>query len=152
VLHGDRERVALLARAREGRARVLDDHVHLTAHEPQRVVRQQRAGQEARLAQHLEAVADAEHGTAVAGELDHRLHQRREARDRPHAQVVAVGEAARDDDGVDAAQVTVAVPEEVGVGVAAARHERVDLVAGSGEADHSEFHDGPPFPFNSTTS
>jgi hypothetical protein len=101
VLHRDRERVALLARARERRARVLDDHLDLAADEPERVVRQERAGQETRLAQHLEAVADAEHGTAVARELDHRLHQRREARDRPHAQVVAVGEAAGHDHGVD---------------------------------------------------
>ena len=104
-----------LARARERRVRVLDDHLDLAADEAKRVVRQQRAGQEAGLAQHLEAVADAEHGTAVAGELDHRLHQRREARDRAHAQVVAVREAAGDDHGVDAAQIAIAVPEQVGV-------------------------------------
>ena len=140
VLHRDREQVALAARAREGRVRVLDRHLDLAAHEAQRVVRQQRAREQPGLAEHLEAVADAEHRPAVARELDHRLHQRREASDGAHAQVVAVGEAAGHDHGVDAAEVAVAVPEQVGVGEAAAGHEGVDLVAGAREADHAELH------------
>ena len=87
-----------LARARERRVGVDDLEVDLAADEAQRGVGQQRARQQARLAQDLEAVADAEHRAAVAGELDDRLHDRREARDRAGAQVVAVGEAAGDDD------------------------------------------------------
>ena len=42
--------------------------VDLAADEAQADVRQQRAGQQPRLAQDLEAVADAEHGPAVARE------------------------------------------------------------------------------------
>ena len=79
------------------------------------VVDQQRARQQSRLAEDLEAVADAEHEPALVGELDHRLHHRREAGDRAGAQIVAVGEAAGDDDGVDALQVAVAVPEQLGL-------------------------------------
>ena len=69
-----------------------------------------------------------------------RLHHRREARDRADAQVVAVGEAAGHDDRVDAAQVAVAVPEQLGVAEAPAGQQRVDLVAGAGEADDAELH------------
>ena len=66
VLDGHREPLALLARARERRVGGLHDHVHLTADEAERVVGQQRARQEPGLAEHLEAVADAEHRAAVA--------------------------------------------------------------------------------------
>ena len=82
---------------------MLDEDVDLAAHEAQRGVGQQRAGQQAGLAQHLEAVADAEHRTALGGEPRDRVHHRREAGDRAGAQVVAVGEAAGHDHGVDAA-------------------------------------------------
>ena len=61
-------------------------------------------GQQARLAEHLEAVADSEHGPAGVGELAHRPHHRREAGDRAGAQVVAVGEAAGNHDRVDSAR------------------------------------------------
>ena len=120
---------------------MLDDEVDLAADEAQRLVRQQRARQQARLAQHLEAVADAEHRAALARERDHRLHDRREARDRADAQVVAVGEAAGDDDRVDALQVGVAVPQDRRLADALARELRVDLVAGAGEAQHAEPHE-----------
>ena len=76
----------------------------------------------------------------VAGELDHRLHDRREARDGADAQVVAVGEAARDDDRVDALEVAVGMPEEHRLADALAGQLRVDLVAASREPDHPELH------------
>src|SRR3979409_1809404 len=49
------------------------------------------AGRPPRRVEDLEAVADAAPGAAGGGELDHRLHDRREARDGAGAQVVAVG-------------------------------------------------------------
>ena len=84
-------------------------------------LRQQRAGQQARLAEHLEAVADAQHRAAVGGERGDRLHDRREARDRAGPQVVAVGEAAGHHHGVDARQVVVGVPEQLGLAEAPRR-------------------------------
>ena len=71
-----------------------------------------------------------------------RLHHRREARDRADAQVVAVGEAAGDDDGVDALQVARrrargAPPRRP----ARAASSASTLVAGAGEADDAELHD-----------
>ena len=104
------------------------------------VVGQQRAGQQARLAEDLEAVADPEHRAAVAREGDDVLHDRREARDRADAQVVAVGEAAGDDDGVDALQVAVGVPQQHGLAHARGGELRVDVVARAGEADDAELH------------
>ena len=73
---------------------------HVAADEAPVVVRAQHARQQARLAEHLEAVADAEHGPAGRGERRDLPHHRREARDRAGAQVVAVREAARDDHAV----------------------------------------------------
>jgi hypothetical protein len=64
-----------------------------------------------RFAEHLEAVADAEHGAAVARELDDGLHHRSEPGYRPGTQVVAVREASGEDDRVDAVDVAVAVPD-----------------------------------------
>ena len=57
-------------------------------------VAHQRAGQQAGLAEDLEAVADAHHEAAGVGKPAYRLHDWREARDGAGAQVVAVGEAA----------------------------------------------------------
>ena len=65
-------------------------------------IAQQRAGEQAGFHQNLEAVADAEHEAAVGGELLHRAHDGREAGDGAAAQVIAVGEAAGEDDGVEA--------------------------------------------------
>src|SRR3954470_22885798 len=135
VLDRDRQPLALDARARERRAGVDDLDRRLRAAEAQVVIGQQRARQQPRLAQHLEAVADPEHEAALAREGDHRLHDRREARDRPDAQVVAVREAARDDDAVDAAEVRVGVPQEHRLADPLGRELRVDLVARAGEAD-----------------
>ena len=71
----------------------------------------QRAGQQVRLAQDLEPVADAEHRQPGPGGGHQVGHHRREPRYRAAAQVVAVGEATGQDHRVDAAQATVAMPE-----------------------------------------
>ena len=76
----------------------------------ERGVADQRPRQEARLAQDLEAVADAEDQPAAGGKVPHRLHDRREPRDGAAPQVVAVGEPARHDHEVGVAQARVLVP------------------------------------------
>ena len=138
VLDGDRERLAGRALARPRRVGARHRHADLPAEEAQARVRQQRAGQQPRLAQDLEAVADAEHRAARAGEALDLLHHRREARDRADPQVVAVGEAAGDDDRVGAAQVVVGVPEQLGVADPPRRLQRVHLVTRAGEADDAD--------------
>ena len=115
--------------------------LELAADEAHRLVEQQRAGQQARLAEDLEAVADPQHRAAAGGEGGDRLHRRREAGDRARPQVVAVGEAAGDDDAVDAGEVALFVPDQPrlaagqGAGV-----QRVPLVAGPGELEHTPDH------------
>ena len=130
VLDHDAQELALAAGAGERGAVVLDAQVHVAAHELEARVAQQGARQQARLDEDLEAVADAHHEAAVRGEVLHGLHDRAEARDGAAAQVVAVAEAARQDDGVDALEVGVLVPEVVGAGVG----EGADGVVGVGVA------------------
>jgi hypothetical protein len=93
-----------------------------------------------RLAQHLEPVADAEHREATVGRGDERTHHRREARDGAAAQVVAVAEAAGEDDRLHVLEVGVLVPEVLGgdAGEGLEREVRVAVGVDAGEDDHAD--------------
>ena len=80
------------------------------------------------------------HRAALAREGDVILHDRREARDGAHPQVVAIGEATRDDDGVDVLQAPVGVPEQHRLSYPRGGELRVDVVARPREADDAELH------------
>ena len=80
------------------RVRLLDLDQHMLALELHASVAKHRARQQACFEQYLETVADSEHRAAGLRELLHLGHDRREARDRAGAQVVAVGEAAGQND------------------------------------------------------
>ncbi len=122
----------------------LGHELDLAADEAQALVREQRAGQEPGLAEHLEAVADAEHRHPGVGELGHRAHRRREAGDRARSQVVAVGEAAGHDDRVEVGEVGLLVPDEPRLADPLAGGERVALVAGARELEDAERGHGLP--------
>ena len=96
----------------ERRVGPLDAERDVAADEASDAFGPQDAGQEAGLAEDLEAVADPEHEPAVGGEVGDGAHDRREAGDRAAAQVVAVGEAAGEDDCVDARAAPRRVPDE----------------------------------------
>ena len=98
VLGRNREALVGLDPVEERRVRLARDQIDLPADEAQLDVPQQRPRQQPRLAEHLEAVADPQHRRPARGHLRHRLHRRGEAGDRAGPQVVAVGEAAGDDD------------------------------------------------------
>ena len=100
---------------RERRVGRLDPQLDGRAQELQAPVLLQRAREQAGLGEDLEAVADADDGPAGVGEVAHGVHDRREPGDGAGAQVVAVGEAAGHDDGVDAVDRAVAVPEDAGL-------------------------------------
>ena len=68
VLDGDRQGLALHAPRSEGRVCPLDAHAHVATNERERHVRAQRAGEDTRLAEDLEAVADPEHWPALGRE------------------------------------------------------------------------------------
>lgn len=86
------------------------------ADEVEAFVANEGAGEESALAEDLKAIADAQDGAAGCGEACHRLHDRREAGDGSAAKVVAIGEASGNDDGVEAGERGVFVPDEVGGG------------------------------------
>src|SRR5699024_4892614 len=108
----------------------------LAAHEALPLVAHERARQQVRLAQDLEAVADAEHRRACPRRVDDGAHHGCERRDRPGPQVVAVGEPAGHDDRVDALQVVARVPQGDRPGAGGADGAGgVDVVEGPGEGD-----------------
>jgi hypothetical protein len=139
VLHGDDELLSRLAARGEGRLRPLDADAYVPAHERERRVPAQHARQQAGLAEDLEAVADAEHGAAAGGEVRDRRHRGGEARDGAAAEVVAVREAARQDDAVHVGELCIRMPHGNRVGThGSERPERVAVVVRAGEDDDGD--------------
>src|SRR3970282_1715503 len=139
---GDLEDLPHAAGPGEGRVGVLDPQVDEAAEELEPAVAQHRPRQQPRLAQYLEAVADAQHQPALRRELPDRAHHRRVAGDGPRAQVVAVGEAPGEDDGVEVADFSRLVPNPFG-GLAedvAENMEGVVVAVAAGKNDHTELH------------
>src|SRR5690606_22954652 len=105
--------LALIARGEAGLA-VGDGDAARLADVFQAAVAHQGARQHPGFAQDLEAVADADHGDAVVGGLLDRLHDRGLSRHRAAAQIVAVGEPARQHDQVEAlGQFGLGVPDHL---------------------------------------
>ncbi len=104
----------------------------------------QDAGQEPRLAEDLEAVADPEHRAAVGGEAPDGIHHRRDAGDRPATEVVAVGEPARKHDAARSSRERrVAVPHRRRLGAEPLEREPgVTVVVRAGKGDD---RDARPF-------
>src|SRR6266478_8233022 len=142
VPDGDADDVALGVLARPGRHGVLHLEVHVAADVLERIVAPHRPREHSRLEQDLEAVADPDHMAAALGELAHLVHDRREARDGAGAQVVAVGEPAREHHHVGAAQVAVLVPDVAGGAAEDVLGHVVDVVVAvaAGKDDHREEH------------
>src|SRR3546814_9729799 len=74
---GDHDRLPRFVARREGALRVLDRERGIAADEIEPLVAHQRAGKLPGFGEHLEAVADAEHGRAAVGGRDHRAADRR---------------------------------------------------------------------------
>ena len=144
MLHGDDELLADAAASEERAVRALDTQGRVAADELQLPVGPEDPGQEARLAEDLEAVADAEHRTSGSRKRADGFHDRSEARDRARAQVVAVREAAREDDGRGLGRKrALAVPDELGLGPdCAERPGGVTVVVGAGEDDDCDERPG----------
>ena len=119
----------------------------LAAHEAQGAVPQQRARHEPGLREHLEPVADPEHRPAAVGERGDRPHHRAEPRDDAGAQVVAVREAAGQQDPVHAVEIRRLVPQDHRLragerdGV-----DRVDVAVGAREQDDADAGRHPAAP------
>ncbi len=142
VLDRETQQVALLRRARERSLRVLDSQPDTIAHEGERAIAGERAGQQMRLAQDLKSVAGADYESAVGGEFRDALHDRREARDRAGAQVVAVAESAGQQHAFRAIECGVLVPQDARVLAhhVGERMHRVAVVERAGEPYHAPLH------------
>src|SRR5467141_58296 len=142
VRDGNFEDLAIPRGVGERCVRLLDAHVHVAADEAQAAIAHHRAGEQAGLAQNLEAVADAEYHSAAVCEFFDGLHHRGKTRDGAGAQIIAVGKSAGQNNGVAIRQIFGLVPDEfdrlllnVADGV-----ERVMVAIGPGENDDSKFH------------
>src|SRR5467141_5243026 len=142
VRDGNFEDLAIPRGVGERCVRLLDADVHVAADEAQAAIAHHRAGEQAGLAQNLEAVADAKYHSAAVREFFDRLHHRRKTRDGAGAQIIAVGKSAGQDNGVAIRQILGLVPDEfdgllqnVADGV-----KRVMVAIGPGKNDDSKFH------------
>src|SRR6267378_1682250 len=128
-----------LVPAGEGRVRRLDPHMYRPRQKLETGVAHQRAGQQSRLAQNLEPVADAEYRATGARVGRHRAEYRRKAGDGPGPKIIAVAETARQDDRVRLLQVGIAVPDVIGVRSGRpGRVERVRVAIRAGKDDYCD--------------
>ena len=111
VRHGHAQDPARLVAAREQALAGLDPDMDVAADELEAGVAHQRPRQQPRLGQDLEAVADAEGGHAGLGPAPDLAHDRGMHRHGARAQVVAIGEAAGDDDQVHIVERGVLMPD-----------------------------------------
>jgi hypothetical protein len=139
---GEFEDLAFLRGVGEGGVGVFYADMHVAADEAEAGVAHHGAGEEASFEEDLETVADAEDEAAGLGEFGDGVHDGRKAGDGAGAEIVAVGEAAGEDDGVAIVEVFGLVPDEfdglfedVTDGV-----EGVVIAVGPGKDYDSEFH------------
>jgi hypothetical protein len=123
----------------EGGVMVGGFEVDLFAAEGEVAVPDEGTWEEAGFAEDLEAVTDTEDEAAVLGELADGLHDGAESGDGAAAEVVAVAEAAGDEDGVDIAEAMFLMPDVFGVLAELAQGMDGILVAiGCGELEDGE--------------
>src|SRR5438309_8490473 len=108
---GNSQHLALPACRREGKIGSFDQEVCPLAAELERRVADEGAGEQPRLAEDLEPVADAPDEAAAVGKLADLLHHRREPGDGTRSQVVAVRKTAGQDHAVATFQISIFVPE-----------------------------------------
>ena len=126
----------------EGRSAAFHPQVDRLADVLQAAVAQQDSGEQVRFAENLEAVADAQDEAAAFGKTLDRLHDGRKARNRPGAQVIAIGKAARHHDDVAVLKIVRVMPEQRG-GLSANFLERpigVVVAIASGKYDDAKLH------------
>jgi hypothetical protein len=93
----------------------LDTDMNVLANEVESAIANKGSRQQPRLAQNLEAVADADDDSAIGRKAFHRAHDWREARNSATAQVVAVGKSPRQHDGIKTRQRGLLMPDIVSV-------------------------------------
>src|SRR5207249_8895434 len=102
----------------------------------------ERSRQHSRLAQNLEAIADAQHHPSTRRKLANRLHHRRKLGNRSRPQIVAIGEAAGYDDGITVFKIVRFVPEKRNrlLGYVLDGPKRIVVAIRPRKYDNAEFH------------
>jgi hypothetical protein len=118
------------------------------------LIAQQSAGQKAGFDQNLEAVANAEHETALGRELADGVHDGGKTRNRAAAKVISIGESAGQDDRVYVTQIDGIVPDEFGFALAAMQVfidgvPRIVVAIAARKNDDADFH-ARKFKFSNT--
>src|SRR6266478_2714851 len=136
------ENLALGGGVRKRRIRLLHPDVDVAADEPQAAVAHHRARQQTRLQQNLKPVADPQHHPTAFRKLADRFHYRRKSRNRACAQIVPIGEPARQNNGVAIGQVLRLVPDELHRSLedVADGVKRVVIAVGARKDNYSKFH------------
>src|SRR5882762_4809011 len=142
VRDGNLEDLSLLRDVGERRVRLLDADMDVAANKTQTSVAHHRPGKQARFAENLEAVADAQNHAAAIGEFLDGFHDRGKARDGAGAQIIAVGKSTGQDDSIAIREIFGLVPDEFDrfVQNVADGVKRVVVAIGPGENDNSKFH------------
>src|SRR5262249_48175856 len=96
-----------------GRVGLFDAHVNVATDETETGVAHHGAGKQAGFAEDLESIADAEDHAAGVGELFNGLHDGRKARNGAGTQIVAVGEAAGQNDCSPVGEIFGLVPDDL---------------------------------------
>jgi len=114
----------------------------LAADELESAVADERAREQACFDEDLEAVADAENRTAGRGEFADGLHDGRKLGDGAATEVIAIGEAAGEDDGVHVVERCGVMPDEFGRlrEIVSDRKKSVVVAVASGKNNHAKFH------------
>ena len=142
VADGDFEDLAGLQVLGEGCLVGFDAQVDLLADVFEAGIAHECAGEQTGFAKDLKAVADAENQAAGGSELLDRLHNGSEVSDGAGAEVVAVGEAAGNNDGIAVFEVFGLMPQEGGrlTGNFGDSVVSVVIAIGSGKDEDAEFH------------
>ncbi len=85
----------------------------MLADELEMAIASHAAGEQTRLEQDLKPIADTEDRATSLRKSRHVRHHRRESRDRPAAQIVAIGKPSGEHDDVGSLQALVLVPHEL---------------------------------------
>ncbi len=141
---GDRQpqRPSIGQGAGERAVEAFRDDPDVAAEEAELPVAEQGPRHQAGLRQHLEAVAHPEHEAAVGGEPRDGAHDRAEPGDHPRPEVVAVGEAAREDDSRDSGEVDILVPQRHRLGAGEPEAVLRVGIAVAAREDHDADTDG----------
>jgi len=112
VRDGNLQNLTLARGAGKGRVGMFHSDVNLAAKKAQALIAQHRSGKQACFEKDLKTVADAKDKPAGTSEPGDGTHHGRKSRDRPGAEIVAIGKTARKDDRIAARELGGLMPDE----------------------------------------